>query len=147
MYNDKEYKKGKAFAIQLRRFIFLKSKSKKLSAVISCTPEFIRNYIEFQFSGEMTWDNFGKIWELDHIVPCSLFFDKQDPLLWHFVNIRPLLKMENKYRGVSDGREVLLSRLESSILENQRVVIDKLIRKIDKFEDLHRNSIPWSDFV
>lgn len=61
------------------------------------STELIR-HLEIQFSRGMTWENYGKYWHVDHIVPVSSF-DKTDPdwvrNCWTLSNLRPLPAREN----------------------------------------------------
>lgn len=96
------YKLSKKYALQFRRFIFHKSPSKLIANILEPqTREKYKKYIEFQFSPEMTWDNYGE-WELDHIVPL-FFFDMKNPdeikLCWSMQNLMPKLKRINKRKG------------------------------------------------
>ena len=68
--------------------------------LIGCSPEELRIYIEQQFETGMTWDNWGKDWELDHIMPVASFknLDTDELELYqmnHWSNLRPLWKEEN----------------------------------------------------
>jgi hypothetical protein len=69
---------------------------------IGCTPHFLRQHIESQFSDGMTWDNHGSVWHIDHIVPIS-FFDLSTAsgicAANHFSNLRPLMAHENLSKG------------------------------------------------
>lgn len=52
----------------------------------------------------MTWDNWGDVWELDHIKPLSLFkyTSLDDPLFreaWALSNLRPLWREANASKG------------------------------------------------
>lgn len=64
----------------------------------------LRAHLEAQFTSEMTWENWGDVWELDHIKPLSLFqyISLEDPLLkecWSLSNLRPLLAPLNASKG------------------------------------------------
>ena len=57
--------------------------------------EFIKGYIEAQFKPEMNWENYGDIWEIDHILPCSSFDltdEEQQKKCFHYSNLQPLFK-------------------------------------------------------
>jgi len=64
-------------------------------------PEF-KDYISSKFTGAMSWDNHGELWELDHIIPFHLV-DVSNPDIMkkvvHFTNIRPLEKARNAQRN------------------------------------------------
>lgn len=60
----------------------------------------LKRHIESQFDSKMSWDNYGKYWTLDHIVPQSYFSytSLTDPKFlecWALSNLRPLPKLEN----------------------------------------------------
>ena len=57
--------------------------------------EFVKGYIEAQFKPEMNWENYGDIWEIDHILPCSSFDltdEEQQKKCFHYSNLQPLFK-------------------------------------------------------
>ena len=68
---------------------------KKTFELLGCTFPELKKYIETQFYPEMSWDNWGKVWELDHIQGC-VTFDLNDPeqvkKCFHYTNLRPLFK-------------------------------------------------------
>lgn len=76
----------------------------KYSAAVGYTWAELRAHIEAQFTPAMNWDNWGKVWELDHIKPLSSFKYQSldDPLFrecWALANLRPLLREENATKG------------------------------------------------
>lgn len=54
----------------------------------------LRKHLEAQFAGGMSWDNYGKRWHIDHIVPLSSF-GPNDMRAWCLSNLRPLEAKEN----------------------------------------------------
>lgn len=56
-------------------------------------------YIRGQFRSGMTWDNYGSVWELDHVRPCASF-DLTDPeqqkICFRWDNLQPLFGEENR---------------------------------------------------
>lgn len=70
----------------------------------------LRRHLERQFTGAMSWDNRGKLWEVDHIIPLASFkitspTDSEFAAAWALTNLRPLLKSENRSKG---GRRLTL---------------------------------------
>jgi hypothetical protein len=71
------------------------SKSLKTKEIVGCSIEEFKIYIESQFLPEFTWENWGSVWELDHIKPCSKFdLSKKEEQLecFHYINHQPLFK-------------------------------------------------------
>jgi hypothetical protein len=66
--------------------------------LICCTIQQYRNNLETQFKVGMNWENYGKVWHVDHIIPVS-FFDVSDlteqKLAFHWGNTQPLFTKEN----------------------------------------------------
>jgi len=54
----------------------------------------------------MTWENYGSLWELDHIQPLSSF-DLSDPKqlreACNYVNLQPLWKEEHKAKSIAEN--------------------------------------------
>lgn len=83
--------------IRSRLRMALKNNSKKTSSIdlLSCSIEYFKQYIENQFLPEMNWNNWGEIWELDHIIPCSKFdlsILEEQQKCFHYTNYQPLFK-------------------------------------------------------
>ena len=79
------------------------STSKYLVAFGYTWPDF-RAHLEAQFTPDMTWSNWGDVWELDHIKPLSSFqyTSLEDPLFrecWCLSNLRPLSRAANATKG------------------------------------------------
>ena len=108
--------KAKA-AKALRRRLYSVIRTKGLYSgtkdLLGCSFEDFRDYIEAQFKGCMSWDNYGRAWNLDHIIPCAAF-DLSNPdqvrQCFHFTNIRPLWRMTNlrKNKHITDNQLRLL---------------------------------------
>lgn len=69
---------------------------------LGCSVDFLKQYLESQFTEGMTWENWGKghgKWQIDHIVPMSAFdlTDRQQVLLaCHYGNLQPLWFEDNE---------------------------------------------------
>lgn len=77
-------------------------KSKSVIILLGCSIEELKNYLEKQFKEGMSWKNHGKIWEIDHIIPCSSFdlliFEEQVKC-FHYSNLQPLFKTINRKKS------------------------------------------------
>lgn len=76
--------------IALRRYILENNPSVSYAAYFGLPAVDLRKWIQLQFKEGMTWDNFGKAWNLSQKVPASLFNLREErdlTLCWHFINI------------------------------------------------------------
>ena len=63
---------------------------------------FLRLWIESQLYGEMTRDNYGKIWCLDHCLPIASFnlLDENDmKKCFNWIILRPMYVKDNIIKG------------------------------------------------
>ena len=78
-----------------------RNKSESTRKLLGCPVGFFKLHLEKQFKPGMTWENYGSVWEVDHIMPCSRF-DMSDPLqqhlCFHYTNTQPLFAEENRYK-------------------------------------------------
>lgn len=73
-------------------------KKNRTEELIGCTVAFLRQFIEHQFTKEMTWDNYGSHWHIDHIIPVKLFDlsdVEQQKKAFNYSNCRPLDAKKN----------------------------------------------------
>lgn len=75
-----------------------RQKSAKSLELLGCSVEMFRDYIQSKFTRGMRWNNYGKFWHLDHIIPCASFdLTKPDEQrkCFHYSNHQPLEVFEN----------------------------------------------------
>lgn len=63
--------------------------------IIGCSIEELKQHLEQQFKPEMTWENHGIIWEIDHIKQIYSFdlnILEQQKQCFHYINLQPLFK-------------------------------------------------------
>jgi hypothetical protein len=74
-------------------------KSARTVLLLGCSiPSFLL-YIESKFEPGMTWQNYGKLWEIDHIMPCAIFDlskSEHQKRCFHFSNMQPLTVTDNR---------------------------------------------------
>lgn len=85
---------------RIRLVLREKKRRRSWKSFVPYTPDDLRRHIERQFTGTMSWDNFGSHWHVDHIVPISAFefsspYDREFSACWALSNLRPLEKGEN----------------------------------------------------
>ena len=90
---DPVYKLKYAVGRMIRNSLKCKglSKNKKSMDILGCTIEFFKSYIEERFVDDMSWDNYGTYWDIDHKIPLSTAVTEEQVLeLNHYTNLQPL---------------------------------------------------------
>lgn len=75
-----------------------KFKNFRTTDLLGCDAVFLKSYIENQFTDIMNWENYGKIWNIDHIFPLSKVDWTDEEMVkkvCHYTNLQPLLCKEN----------------------------------------------------
>jgi len=71
--------------------------------LLGCSIKFFIKYLESKFLPTMTWENHGTLWEIDHIIPCTVH-DLTNPdeqlKCFHYSNQQPLFKVTTIIDGV-----------------------------------------------
>jgi hypothetical protein len=70
--------------------------------LLGCNIDDYKQYLEQQFHPDMTWENHGILWEIDHIKPCASFDltdVNQQQECFHYKNTQPLYKSYNRSKG------------------------------------------------
>jgi hypothetical protein len=74
-------------------------KTKRTYEYLGCSIEELQTHLESKFDTTMSWDNYGTIWHIDHIIPCAawnLEDDFENMCCWNFRNLQPLLSHLNQ---------------------------------------------------
>ena len=76
-------------------------KTNKTFHLLGCSHSFLRLWIESQLYGEMTLENYGKTWCLDHSLPIASFnlLDENDMKCFNWINLRPMYVKDNIVKG------------------------------------------------
>ena len=85
------FREKRKWQIALRRYVVERNPSAFYAPYFGLDIQNLRNWFELQFEPGINWDNFGKKWQLDHIIPvnCFNFLIESDlRLCWNFTNLR-----------------------------------------------------------
>jgi len=86
----------------LRHFLKGTKKCSTTKELLGMNIDQFWNHLESKFKPGMTKENHGKIWHIDHIIPCAAF-DQSNPedqkVCWHYTNLQPLFVHENLSKG------------------------------------------------
>ena len=89
-FSNINYRLKKSIAARLRKVILNKTDSTMNH--IGCNIQYLKEWIEFNFTNEMNWDNYGKLWSIDHVIPVYHFdlTDNCEKLqCWNWSNLMP----------------------------------------------------------
>jgi hypothetical protein len=86
--------------LRVRLVMAIKRESRAGSAVrdLGCSVLELKAYLEARFKPGMTWENYGKVWQVDHIRPLANYdlSDRQVLMqLVHYTNLQPLFTLDN----------------------------------------------------
>ncbi len=81
----------KKWQITLRRYVFQKNPCPAYAPYFGLDIENLRAWLQLQFTEGISWENFGKRWNLSHILPLSYFdltIDRELRTCWNFINLK-----------------------------------------------------------
>ena len=77
-------------------------KRQRTMIYVDCTPKFFKAWMQFQFDSQMTFENHGTYWDIDHVKPCASFDlsdDNEARKCFHWSNCRPLNSQKNREKS------------------------------------------------
>jgi hypothetical protein len=89
------YRIKKLLARRLRQ---ITNKTDTTMNYIGCNIQYVREWIEYNFTDEMNWDNYGSYWSIDHVIPVSNFdltLENNKFKCWNWSNLTPLPLLKN----------------------------------------------------
>ena len=97
-----KFREKRKWQINLRRYVIEKSACPSYAPYFGLDIENIRKWFEYQFTKDLSWENFAKKWQFDHIIPVTYFdhsLEEELRLCWNFTNLRVEPFQLNKSRG------------------------------------------------
>lgn len=153
---NREYLPIKKLKIKERRLVdenfriseVIRSKVHKLlrglptsyQALLGLEMDKFKDWITFQFESDMTWNNFGSVWQIDHVLPMSRFdlsAPDQRSICYGWTNLQPLRVYENRLKS----NKIHLHYFLNSLVSAHRFILS---RKLDRSEYQRlRESVAW----
>lgn len=118
----------RSFRSRVHKALKRNVKYRKSFILLGCSIEFYKEYLNNLMSKEMNWENYGKLWDIDHIIPCSYFnLDTESEQLkcFHYTNTQPMFKKDN------------IAKLN----RNCKKIIYKTSNFYEQFKDIIENNI------
>lgn len=132
-----KFREKRKWQIALRRYVIEGQLSSDYAPYFALDSKRMRNWFQMQFTEDMDWSNFGKKWQLDHIIPV-VYFDfaikEEMKLCWNFTNLRVEPIQQNKNRG--NRVDVLAARnyFRELYARTNYLPCKLLLEKIDRIE-------------
>lgn len=121
----------------------LKNKSSSSLTYLGTNVSLIKEWIDFNLTEDMSWDNYGTYWQIDHCLPIGLIdMDNHNDVLLAFswMNLMPLSRHINSKKSkelyhyrifYQESRLLLYSKIKQGLSEQIREYIK---RYTDKFK-------------
>ena len=128
----------KKWQLALRRYVLEKNICASYACYFGLPIIDFREWIQIQFTYELNWDNFGSLWQFEHIIPVAYFdFAVETDLLlcWNFINIR--VERLSEDAGSKTSINVLAARgyFENLYKKTNFGLCAKMIDKINSIEN------------
>ena len=125
------YRIKKSLAWKLRH---VTEKTDTTMNYIGCNIQYVREWIEYNFTEEMNWDNYASLWSIDHIIPVCKFdltIENEKLNCWNWSNMMPVTIKYNSSKKSIDIEQ-----------------INYIIQKIEKFKE-EGSTTKWfsSEFI
>lgn len=78
--------------------VLKKNKNNHTDVLLGCNKQQLVQWLTYQLQGELSWDNYGTHWHVDHVIPLGfvdLLDNKQQKIAFCWSNLRPCLVEEN----------------------------------------------------
>ncbi len=132
-----KFREKRKWQINLRRYVIQQNPAYFYAPYFGLDIKNMRQWFECQFTNDLSWDNFGKKWQFDHVIPVAYFdFSNQEELklCWNFINIR--VGSIQTARTGGNRIDVLASKnyFEELYRNTGYPVCKKLLDKIEKIK-------------
>jgi NTP pyrophosphatase (non-canonical NTP hydrolase) len=151
-----QYRVHRAISKQIWSFMKGLKGGKKWESVVGYSFEDLKKHLQGQFTPEMSWENYGSFWEIDHIIPKKNFKENEDiSVIWNLKNLQPLEVNLNRSKGNKNNKrriDVKIDYLNQQLAteNNDYESISGRLKDIDIIRLLHASmgmSTESSEFV
>lgn len=100
------YRLKKSLAARLRTVLV---KNNSTMNYIGCNIQYLREWFEYNFTKDMTWDNYGKYWSIDHVIPVCKFdltIEEMKMECWNWSNMVPVTIKYNSSKKNIDINQI-----------------------------------------
>lgn len=137
--NDKSFRNKKILRTRLLSTTNGKKKYKKTLELLDIDYKVYLKWLEFQFDDKMSWENQGKYWSIDHIIPCNFFdLDENENQIkcFNWSNLKPMENSLNFSKNDKIDKELINKHFYNTVpsfleLYNLNKDFEKFIKKRD----------------
>jgi len=136
--HDPYYLLGLRLKRQCLRDVFNKDETKQL-VLTGCKCEIVRRWFEFNYEVDMNKDNHTELWEVDHVIPVSMFDlndNEQKLKCFHWTNLRPVYSAVNKKKS---------NKLLPSYVQQHVTKLENFLKEYPEYQTSLENSW-WRTF-
>lgn len=92
--NDPNFRIAKNHRNSIRCLILNQQKSSKF---LNCSKTRLLNWLQYQFVDDMSFENYGTVWVVDHVIPVNEFLSGAQPseIVLNWINIQPVNPTKN----------------------------------------------------
>ncbi|ATZ80521.1 intron encoded endonuclease [Bodo saltans virus] len=93
-------------------------KNQSTDKYVGMKKEMLMEWLQFKFQDKMTSENYGKLWHVDHVIPCDIFdltkTEEQD-ICFHWSNLSPEFAKYNLEKNNKIDKEQIKNHIEKLI--------------------------------
>ncbi len=128
-----------------RRYVLERMPSEAYAPYFGLDIETLRTWFELQFEEGLDWENFGKAWQFEHIIPTSCFdYSNEEDLrlCWSFINLRVERIDAEETGGARMDLFSVKNYFDTLYSKTGLGICRKMIEKIEAIEAQHHKSNP-----
>lgn len=102
----------------IKKRYYPKNKHFEYEKLLGCNWDMLVSWLEYNMKPEMSWENYGTYWHVDHIQPCARFDfseDKNRQKCFNWANLAPLEAIENLKKSDSIDEQMIEYYKEKAI--------------------------------
>ncbi len=123
-----------------RRYVVEQKPSETYASYFGLDIQTLREWFSLQFCEPMSWDNYGKAWQIEHIIPATYFNfeDEKDlKLCWSFINMRVQPLDEESQHGSSFNLLAAKTYFTQLQTRKQAKYCSEMLEKLKEIEAKH----------
>lgn len=126
--NDPEFRIKANHKSRVSGLIKQKYKATTTMKLLECSHKQFIRWLEYQLikCPQLTFENYGDIWHLDHVKPCASFNllePNEQRQCFHWSNYRPLDGDENILKG---------DKVDEEILKQHKIIVEEFLKLINE---------------